>query len=230
MSKEDEFELNYVKIDGKNEIKLLGGDDYAAEVSTFFSTVTEFEQEKIAKKVIKEIEKTIPEKIDLFKSNIDFAKKFLKLINTKKNNNDINKSVNRILSLDFRNQFIFNYTNIFDVCCIVSLFFSEIKKFKISSIEELKKRIKTINLQKYDYFRLYINAKSLSSKKDTSSFSFTNHTKSTDNSSMKDLKDNIDSIFENEEVSFDKKMYDIMSLYMDFDSQSDRYIANEEFY
>ena len=49
MSKEDEFELNYVKIDGKNEIKLLGGDDYAAEVSTFFSTVTEFEQEKIAK-------------------------------------------------------------------------------------------------------------------------------------------------------------------------------------
>ena len=210
MSKEDEFELNYVKIDGKNEIKLLGGDDYAAEVSTFFSTVTEFEQEKIAKKVIKEIEKTIPEKIDLFKSNIDFAKKFLKLINTKKNNNDINKSVNRILSLDFRNQFIFNYTNIFDVCCIVSLFFSEIKKFKISSIEELKKRIKTINLQKYDYFRLYINAKSLSSKKDTSSFSFTNHTKSTDNSSMKDLKDNIDSIFENEEVSFDKKMYDIM--------------------
>ena len=114
MSKEDEFELNYVKIDGKNEIKLLGGDDYAAEVSTFFSTVTEFEQEKIAKKVIKEIEKTIPEKIDLFKSNIDFAKKFLKLINTKKNNNDINKSVNRILSLDFRNQFIFNYTNIFD--------------------------------------------------------------------------------------------------------------------
>ncbi len=27
-----------------------------------------------------------------------------------------------------------------------------------------------------------------------------------------------------------EKMYDIMSLYMDFDSQSDRYIANEEFY
>ena len=70
MSKEDEFELNYVKIDGKNEIKLLGSDDYAAEVSIFFSTVTEFEQEKIAKRVIKEIQKNIPDKTDLFKNNI----------------------------------------------------------------------------------------------------------------------------------------------------------------
>ena len=36
MSSEDEFDLNYVKLDSKNEIKLLGADDYAAEMSTFF--------------------------------------------------------------------------------------------------------------------------------------------------------------------------------------------------
>ena len=74
MSKEDEFELNYVKIDGKNEIKLLGGDDYAAEVSTFFSTVTEFEQEKVPKRVIKEIQKNIPEKTDILKVILNLQK------------------------------------------------------------------------------------------------------------------------------------------------------------
>lgn len=84
MSSEDEFDLNYVKLDSKNEIKLLGADDYAAEMSTFFSTVTEFEQEKISKKVMKEIEKNIPENSELFKSNVDFAKKFIKIMKIKR--------------------------------------------------------------------------------------------------------------------------------------------------
>ena len=210
MSKEDEFELNYVKIDGKNEIKLLGSDDYAAEVSIFFSTVTEFEQEKIAKRVIKEIQKNIPDKTDLFKANIEFSKKFLKIIKDDKKNS-ITTSVNRILSLDFKNQFIFNYANIFDVCCIVSLFFNKIKSSykKITSIDELKKKIKDTNLQKYNFFKLFTNNNSLKTKKGKNSFSFTNKSKSTDNSSIKDFKDN-DSIFENEEISCNSKMYELI--------------------
>ena len=210
MSKEDEFELNYVKIDGKNEIKLLGGDDYAAEVSTFFSTVTEFEQEKVPKRVIKEIQKNIPEKTDIFKSNIEFAKKFLKIIKEDKKNS-VNTSVNRILSVDFKNQFIFNYENLYDVCCIVSLFFNKVKSSykKITSINDLRKKIKATNLQRIDFFKLFTNNNSLKSIKVNKSFSLTNKSKSTENSSIKDMKDN-DSIFENEEISYNDKMYELM--------------------
>ena len=203
MSSEDEYELNYVKIDGKTEIKLLGADDYAAEMNYFFSTVTEYEQEKIAKKVIKDIEKNMPENTELFKFNVEFSKKFMKIINSNKKKN-FNASVNRLLSIDFKNQFIFNYTNLFDVCCIIALFFSEIKKFKITSIDELKNRIKNINLQKYDFYKIYINQKTLKNTKEVNSFSIMNQSKSTDNSSMKDGKDCSD--LESDENSFNKKM------------------------
>ena len=207
MSSEDEFELNYVKIDGKNEIKLLGADDYAAEMSTFFSTVTEYEQEKIAKKVIIDIENYIPENSELLKSNIEFSKKFLKIISANKKKK-LYESINRILSIDFKNQLIFNFTNIFDICSILALFFSEIKKYKITTIEELKKRIKTIDLNKHDFLTIYLDYKSLKNKKDSKSSSVLNQSRSTDNSSMKDIKDNIDTILELEEVSYSKKLND----------------------
>ena len=203
MSSDDEFELNYVKIDGKNEIKLLGADDYASEISNFFSTVTEYEQEKIAKKVVKDIESYIPENSELFKFNVEFSKKFIKIIKANKKKK-LNESVNRILSLDFKNQFIFNYDNIFDICCIITLFFSEIKKYKISSIEELKKRIKTININKHDFLQIFMDYKSLKNNKDVNTSSILNQSKSTDNSSMKDIKDY--NISESEEISYNKKL------------------------
>ena len=210
MSSEDEFDLNYVKLDSKNEIKLLGADDYAAEMSTFFSTVTEFEQEKISKKVMKEIEKNIPENSELFKSNVDFAKKFIKIINENKKKR-FNESVNRLLSLNFKEEFIFNYYNIFDISSVLAFFFSDIKKYKISTIDDLKKRIKTTNLQKYDFQRYYIKA-NCTNIKDSNSQSILNKSKSTDNSSLKDIKELNefgDTIFESEEISYTKKITDL---------------------
>ena len=210
MSSEDEFDLNYVKLDSKNEIKLLGADDYAAEMSTFFSTVTEFEQEKICKKVMKEIEKNIPENSELFKSNVDFAKKFIKIINENKKKR-FNESVNRLLSLNFKEEFIFNYYNIFDISSVLAFFFSDIKKYKISTIDDLKKRIKTTNLQKYDFQRYYIKANCINTK-DSNSQSILNKSKSTDNSSLKDIKELNefgDTIFESEEISYTKKITDL---------------------
>ena len=210
MSSEDEFDLNYVKLDSKNEIKLLGADDYAAEMSTFFSTVTEFEQEKICKKVMKEIEKNIPENSELFKSNVDFAKKFIKIINENKKKR-FNESVNRLLSLNFKEEFIFNYYNIFDISSVLAFFFSDIKKYKISTIDDLKKRIKTTNLQKYDFQRYYIKA-NCTNIKDSNSQSILNKSKSTDNSSLKDIKELNefgDTIFESEEISYTKKITDL---------------------
>ena len=210
MSSEDEFDLNYVKLDSKNEIKLLGADDYAAEMSTFFSTVTEFEQEKISKKVMKEIEKNIPENSELFKSNVDFSKKFIKIINENKKKR-FNESVNRLLSLNFKEEFIFNYYNIFDISSVLAFFFSDIKKYKISTIDDLKKRIKTTNLQKYDFQRYYIKV-NCTNMKDSNSQSILNKSKSTDNSSMKDIKELNefgDTIFESEEISYTKKITDL---------------------
>ena len=210
MSSEDEFDLNYVKLDSKNEIKLLGADDYAAEMSTFFSTVTEFEQEKICKKVMKEIEKNIPENSELFKSNVDFAKKFIKIINENKKKR-FNESVNRLLSLNFKEEFIFNYYNIFDISSVLAFFFSDIKKYKISTIDDLKKRIKTTNLQKYDFQRYYIKV-NCTNMKDSNSQSILNKSKSTDNSSLKDIKELNefgDTIFESEEISYTKKITDL---------------------
>ena len=156
MSIEDEFELNYVKIDSESEIKLIETEEYATEISILFSKVMDFEQYKISKKIMKEIEKYIPDNTELLKYNIDFAKKYIKIINADKRKN-FNSSVKRLLSIDFKNEFIFNYTNIFDVCSIISLLFSECKKYKIASMDDLKKNIKKINFQRYDFYRIFLD-------------------------------------------------------------------------
>ena len=208
MSSEDEFELNYVKIDGRNEIKLLGADDYAAEMSTFFSTVSVYDQEIMAKKVIKIIEKIIPDESLLLQYNKDISKKIMKL-NSSNDNIYLNEAINRILSIDFKNQLIFSYTNIFDICCILASFFYE-NKYKINSIDDLKKRIKAIKFEKYDFIQIYFNQdnskKKVNKKKGENSSDF-NKSKSTYNSSIKDAKvNNNNIIFESEEISGHKNM------------------------
>ena len=208
MSSEDEFELNYVKIDGRNEIKLLGADDYAAEMSTFFSTVSVYDQEIMAKKVLKIIEKIIPDESLLLQYNKDISKKIMKL-NSSNDNIYLNEAINRILSIDFKNQLIFSYTNIFDICCILASFFYE-NKYKINSIDDLKKRIKAIKFEKYDFIQIYFNQdnskKKVNKKKGENSSDF-NKSKSTYNSSIKDAKvNNNNIIFESEEISGHKNM------------------------
>ena len=207
-SSEDEFELNYVKIDGRNEIKLLGADDYAAEMSLFFSTVSVYDQEIMAKKVLKIIEKIIPDESLLLQYNKDISKKIMKL-NSSNDNIYLNEAINRILSIDFKNQLIFSYTNIFDICCILASFFYE-NKYKINSIDDLKKRIKAIKFEKYDFIQIYFNQdnskKKVNKKKGENSSDF-NKSKSTYNSSIKDAKvNNNNIIFESEEISGHKNM------------------------
>ena len=208
MSSEDEFELNYVKIDGRNEIKLLGADDYAAEMSIFFSTVSVYDQEIMAKKVLKIIEKIIPDESLLLQYNKDISKKIMKL-NSSNDNIYLNEAINRILSIDFKNQLIFSYTNIFDISCILASFFYE-NKYKINSIDDLKKRIKAIKFEKYDFIQIYFNQdnskKKVNKKKGENSSDF-NKSKSTYNSSIKDAKvNNNNIIFESEEISGHKNM------------------------
>ena len=121
----------------------------------------------------------------------------------------MNEAINRILSIDFKNQLIFSYTNIFDICCILASFFYE-NKYKINSIDDLKKRIKAIKFEKYDFIQIYFNQdnskKKVNKKKGENSSDF-NKSKSTYNSSIKDAKvNNNNIIFESEEISGHKNM------------------------
>ena len=166
MTSENEIELNYVKIDSENEIEFLTSNNYATEISLLFETFTRYEEYKIDKKISKDIEKNIQQDSELLKYNIDFSKKFIKIITSDKRKK-LNASVKRILSIDFGNEFIFNYSNIFDVCSIVTLLFTECKKYKITSIDDLKNITKKINLQKYDFYRLYLDFNKNNKKRNT---------------------------------------------------------------
>ena len=209
MSSGDEFELNYIKIDSENEIELLSSTNYAKEISLLFETIINNEQYKIAKSITKDIEKNIHDNSELLKNNIEFSKKFIKIITSDKRKK-LNASVKRILSIDFGKEFIFNYSNIFDVCSILTLLFTETKKYKISSIEDLKNIIKKINFPQYDFYRLYLDFSKKNNKRNSISSSsintkISNDIKQENNLSMnyKNLETNIKNYFVlNNELSY----------------------------
>ena len=212
MSSGDEFELNYIKIDSENEIELLSSTNYAKEISLLFETIINNEQYKIAKSITKDIEKNIHDNSELLKNNIEFSKKFIKIITSDKRKK-LNASVKRILSIDFGKEFIFNYSNIFDVCSILTLLFTETKKYKISSIEDLKNIIKKINFPQYDFYRLYLDFSKKNNKRNSISSSsintkISNDIKQENNLSMnyKNLETNIKNYFVlNNELSYLKE-------------------------
>ena len=162
---EEEFELNYVKIDSKNDIRLLGKEDFEMETITFMTIVTEFGEEKIGKNVLSFLKKTIPDTTDILKASQDYSKQFLKTVNMDKRKG-FNASVNRILSTDFKDRFIFNKPNLQDVCSILTYSFNELKekKYKISNAKDFKNVITQINFDKYDFFKIYANNDYLKNK------------------------------------------------------------------
>ena len=162
-SSEEVFELNYVKIDSKNDIRLLDEQDLEIETYGFMTSVTGFEQEKIGKNISSYLRKVIPESHDILKTNIDYSKQFVKLINSDKKKN-LYSAINHILSIDFNENFIFNKANIFDTTIILTYCFNELKKYKISSPKDLKIAINKIKYDKYDFFQIFANYDYLKNK------------------------------------------------------------------
>ena len=164
-SSEEEFELNYVKIDSNNDIRLLVKEDFEMETITFMTIITEFGEEKIGKNILSFLKKTIPDTTDILKANQDYTKQFLKTVNMDKKK-VFNSSVNRILSTDFKDKFIFNKTNLQDVCNILTYSFNEIKekKYKILNAKDFKNVVTQINFDKYDFFKIYANNDYLKNK------------------------------------------------------------------
>ena len=133
-SSEEEFELNYVKLDNKNEIRLLGKEDYEIEMVTFMMSIKEFGDENIGKNLVQFLKKLIPESNDLMKLNLDYSKQFMKIINADKKKG-LCSSVNQILSIDFKDKFIFNKANVKNITmilyfCFILLIYYIINTFK----------------------------------------------------------------------------------------------------
>ena len=67
-SSDEEFELNYLKLDTKNEIRLL--EDFDIEISAMMLSVNEFENENIGKILAQFIRRNIPESNEFININL----------------------------------------------------------------------------------------------------------------------------------------------------------------
>ena len=92
------------------------------------STVATFEEEIIGKQLIKFTNKFLPKEKDLLKMNIEQNKIFNKQFQSEKN--ELHSTIFRILSTDYKDIFVFNYTNINNICRILSKSFNDIRKSK----------------------------------------------------------------------------------------------------
>ena len=166
---EDEYELNYLKINCNNDAKLTAPEDYELEMFDLITIIPPDAEEKgkIDGVLLKYYKKFIPPLQDLLKTNIDLGKQFQKNFHFDKKNTALYESVNRILSTDFKGKFIFNKINVQDVSIILSSAFSETKKYKISNFAEFNQALKKIDFQKYKFDKLYLNNEFVKNRSNT---------------------------------------------------------------
>ena len=82
----DEYELNFLKIDSDNNIKLIGTEDYELEILDLMASVSPFEMESIDGILLKFFRLFIPTIQDLVQANIELIKKYKKLTHPEKKN------------------------------------------------------------------------------------------------------------------------------------------------
>ena len=167
MSNEDEYELNFIKIDSNNNVKLIEGEDLELEMLDLMASVSPFETESIDGILLKYFKKIIPSSQDLLKINVDISKQYIKNLHSDKKNSVLCDSINRILSTDYKGKFIFNKTNIQDVSNILINSFNDIKKYKISSFAELQYVLQKIDFKKYNFKKLYLNNEYIKNRRST---------------------------------------------------------------
>ena len=159
---EEEEELNYVKLDKTNGITLISSEDCILEINSFMTSGKAFEEEKIGKKLLNEIKNRVKEGQDIININKEYVKEYHKSINSDKKS--LNSSINRILSIDYKDKFIFSQTNVEDVFKLLIIGLNDIKKYKIPADKDLKSVISEIDFEKYDFFEMYANNEYLKNK------------------------------------------------------------------
>lgn len=161
LSEEEEY-LNYVKLDQTNGITLISSDDCLLEMNSFMTAGKAFEEEKIGKKLLNELKSKVKEGQDMLIINKDYIKEFYKSIKSDKQS--LNSSINRILSIDYKDKFIFSQANVEDAFKLLIIGFNHIKKYKIQTDKDLKNVISEIDFEKFDFFEMFANNEYLKNK------------------------------------------------------------------
>ena len=152
----------FLKLDTENNATLIK--DLYVEKMELLSSLYPLETASIDGTLLKSFKTIlhIPTNQDLFKTNIDQAKSLSKLLNINKNN--INKIINKLLSIDFKQQFIFSQKNLNIICNILIYAFGELKKYKVSTFIELESKIISIDFSKTDFIKKYLKQECLDKK------------------------------------------------------------------
>ena len=151
----------FLKLDTESEPKLIS--DLYYEKMDLQSSIFPLETASIDGTLLKSFKSIlhIPTYQDLLKNNIDQAKSLSKLLNFNKNN--LSNIMNKLLSIDFKEQFIFSQKNLNIIFNILIYAFSEKKKIKMSTYDEFESKVKSIDFSKYD-FNKYLKKETLEKK------------------------------------------------------------------
>lgn len=151
---------NYLSIDGKNELKFISNENLSTKLTEINTLLASIEQENIGNGINTYFNNLIP---DNGKDKIKISNKICQKYQEKFNNilNYLDDSVNRILSFNSNNLFIFNKKNTSDLnnmlIYIFDLIIKEKKIYKIDNYEDLKSKIKIINNKKINVIKLFFN-------------------------------------------------------------------------
>ena len=147
--------INFLKLNSENKTELI--EDLAYEKLNLYSTISTYETDNLDKTLLKLFESVlhIPTCQDIIKYDIDQVKPLSKLMNADKNL--LNDYVNQILSIDFREKFVFSQKNLLIICNILIFTFGELKKYKVYTLPDIQNKIKTINFSNYNFLKDYLN-------------------------------------------------------------------------
>ena len=106
----DNTNINFLKLDTENGSELI--EDLDLEQMELTTSISPFETAYIDGMLIKSFKSIlhIPTYQDLVKIDIELAKSLSKIINSDKN--QLNNIMNRLLSIDFKDNFIFSQNNL----------------------------------------------------------------------------------------------------------------------
>ena len=146
--------INFLKLNTENNAELI--EDLRYEHIDLTSTISTYVTANLDRELLKLFESklNIPTYQDLIKYDIDQAKPLSKLLNA--NKNKLNDYINQILSIDFREKFVFCQENLLIICYILIFTFGELKKYKVSTLSDLENKISSINFSKYNFERDYL--------------------------------------------------------------------------
>ena len=198
--------INFLKINTENNSELI--EDLDLEQLDLLSSISPFETANIDGMLLKSFKSIlhIPTYQDLLKCNLDQAKSLSKLLNSDKNSAISN--INRLLSINFREQFIFSKLNLSIICHILIFVFGELKRYKIPTYAEFEAKIKAIDFSKYNFDQAYLKKEYLENRSQTSKIKRENRItpETLSKISVKEIEDDWTEIDSNN-INYENKYY-----------------------